>query len=184
MCDKLETIIDDLSSDEILSLFEKSLEMGEASWMLQADVFRVVSAKTKYGDKMVESIAKRFNIKRSYAFDLKNVSKEFLTKDRSTRKLPNIGKTHFIVALRNKNYVDDPIEFLKKASDNSWSTVDLKKAMVGKKVEKTHTTEYFKLEKKKIDSDKEWAKMERISDRVWIHTDRAGDKYLQLKTYD
>jgi len=184
VCENIGPYLKTLTPEQVLALLEKAIEMGEKTWMFQADLLKVINEKSKYSDKAIETVAVQLGMSRSYAFELYKISKKLLTPHKELRSLPNLNVGHFTAVVRAWNKVDKPVEVLKKASDEQWSTTDLKKSIQGKKVEKTYKMEYYKLERKRDIADMDWSEYKRISPRVYICTDRNGVKYLELKVFD
>lgn len=179
-------VLDTFEPDEILSVLEGTVESGEKSWKFQSDILKNISDRSKHGQKAVENVAKKVGISRSYAFDLLKINEKIFSKDPSTRRLPGLTISHYFAVVRSISKIKNPIEILNKASDEGWSTVDLKKYIAnnGKEVEKEYKTEYFKLELQE-DFDqlsKTWASSKKIGGGAYIVKDTNGVEYLELKT--
>ncbi len=179
-------VLDTFEPDEVLSVLEGTVENGERSWKFQSDILRNIHDRSKHGQKAVETVAKKVGISRSYAFDLLKINEKIFTKDPSTRRLPGLTISHYFVVIRAYSKIKNPIEMLNKASDEGWSTVDLKAYIRnnGKDVEKEYKTEYFKLDfQDGFDQlTKTWASSKKIGGGAYIIKDTNGIEYLELKT--
>lgn len=182
VCINVPAVFDQIDGETVVELLEKAWNMGEKTWMLQAELLRLINDRSKYGDKAVENVAKQIGITRSYAFDLYKIAKNLLSQDEGLKNLPNLSVSHYITVIRNLKKVKDPIDILKLASDEGWSTKDLKKAIDGEKVEREYSINYFSMAEADV-RDKEWAMYERISEKAYICKDRLGNMFLELKTF-
>lgn len=181
-----DDVIDNFEPDEVVAMLESTVYTGERAWKFQSDLLKNIHDRSKFGQKAVENVAKKVGISRSYAFDLLKINQKIFSKDPSTKLLPNLTISHYFAVIRALSKIKNPIEILNKASDEEWSTVDLKKYLKnnGKEVTKEILTDYYKLEKLEDfdQSTKTWASSKRIAGGAYIMKDSNGDEYLELKT--
>lgn len=184
--DNAGLIMDKFNPDEVLSMLEGTVHNSEKSWKFQSDILKNVHDRSKFGQKAVENISKKVGISRAYAFDLLKINEKIFSQNPSTRNLPNLSISHYFTVVRAWNKINNPIELLFKASDEEWSTTDMRDYIKsnGAEVIKTITTEYFKIEKVEDfdQSKKSWESSKRLAGGVYIMTDTTGDQYLEVKT--
>jgi uncharacterized protein (DUF697 family) len=181
--ESFDSEIKEMDGEQIVRFLDGMVNLGDKTWKIQADIIRHISKRSKYGDKAVETVAKKVSISRAYAFDLLKIAENIFEKDQTTRNLPGLGVGHYSIIVRNLSRIKAPIELLKKASDEGWSTVDLKKNIQGKKVEKKFKTVYYKMTEEKTPPT-EWSSTKRISNKAYIMKDKNGTKFLEFKIFE
>lgn len=176
----------ELSAEEIISLLQESVSMGEKSWMFQSDIIRIINDKTRHGDKAVLAIARELGLSKSHCYNLININKEFFDRDSTLRNLPNLTIGHFLKALKYLPTKDpeDLIDVLKQASDETWSCVDVDKFLKDQPLERTVTIQHFKLEEvERFPEDTSWAETQRFGQKISILKAPNGDLILEKKTF-
>lgn len=183
VCLNIPTVFEQLDADTIVDLLEKAWNMGEKTWMLQAELLKLINDRSKHGDRAITHVAKELGITRSYAYDLYKIAKDILAKDETLKNLPNLNVSHFVACIRNAKKIVDPVDILKQASDEAWSVVEMKRFINGEKIDRTFETKFYKLTEINVDQE-DWVVSDRLCERSSLHRDKKGDFICELKIYN
>lgn len=184
--DEVKEMIKEANSEELLALLEALKDSNTKAWIVQSDILRHIhDSAGKYKNRAIESVAAEIGYSRSYCFTLLKINKKIFDVAEDLRQVPNLTATHFALVVNNLKRIPDPVELLRRAADNNWSTAQMKDDLAGRNPNVNFTYKYFKIEESTtVSSNTNWANTEKISSKVNILTAQNGDKYLELKVYN
>lgn len=183
---EVKEIIKGANGEELLALLEALKDSNTKAWVVQSDILRHIHESAgKFKNKAIISVANDLDFSRGYCFALLKINKKIFDVAEDLRRAPKLTITHFAHVVNNLKRITDPIELLRKASEEGWSTSQMKAYIRGITPINNYTLSYFKIEESTtVSQNTNWSMVEKISPKANILTAQNGDKYLELKIFN